>query len=95
MFNISVHELKNLDSNINLIDVRSNIRYLDGHIMNAKNVDSNLLISNPSKYLDKESKYFIYCQHGVTSKKVCNYLSNFGYKVVNVIGGYEAWILEK
>jgi rhodanese-related sulfurtransferase len=94
MLNISVQDLKKLGDSINLIDIRSSIKYIDNHIMSAKNIDSKLLINNPSKYLDKNTKYYIYCQRGITSSRVCNYLYNMGYNVVNIIGGYEAWILE-
>ena len=50
---------------------------------------------NPSKYLEKNKRYFIYCQKGLTSVKVCNMLYNQGYSVVNIIGGYEEWIMKK
>ena len=48
-----------------------------------------------SKYLNPNVKYFIYCQKGLTSKKACQILSNYGYKVVDIIGGYEEWIMQQ
>ena len=42
----------------------------------------------------KTDTYYIYCQRGVQSRKLCLILKNMGYKVVNINGGYEAWILE-
>ena len=53
------------------------------------------LLEAHSKYLDRNNKYYFYCQKGVQSHKLCSYLSSIGYDVVNVAGGYEAWILEK
>ena len=63
--------------------------------INAINIPFEKLITNPSKYLNPNIKYFIYCQKGIVSKKACQILSNYGYKVVDIIGGYEEWILQK
>ncbi len=92
--NISVSELNNLNDII-LIDVRSIEKYNSNHIQGSINIPSNLILSNPSKYLNKKNKYYIYCQKGIQSKKICLILKNLGYNVVNVLGGYEAWILRK
>lgn len=87
---ISVNELKNL-SNINIIDIRSVEKYNNGYILNSKNIPMQQLIIRPEKYLNKFEKYYIYCQKGIQSRKVCQILSNNGYNVVNISGGYEAW----
>lgn len=92
MNNISVLDLRKLN-NINLIDIRDSSKYIDNHIMNAKNITYDQLIIYPDKYLNKSSKYYIYCQKGNKSKSLCKFLYNNGYNVVNIIGGYEAWIL--
>ena len=90
--NISVEDLRNLN-NINIIDIRSEEKYNDNHILNAYNILFNKLIAYPERYLDKNNIYYIYCQKGVRSKQVCSILNIKGYNVVNIIGGYEAWIL--
>lgn len=90
--NISVKDLKKM-VDAEIIDIRSNQKYNDNHINNARNISYENLILNPSKYLNKFSKYYIYCQRGMKSKNLCQYLKKIGYDVVNVIGGYEAWIL--
>ena len=92
--NISISDLKKLD-NINLIDIRNVEKYNDNHIMNAINIPMEELLIRPNKYLTNNKKYYIYCQKGMRSKKICQILSNNGYNVVNVIGGYEAWILSE
>ena len=92
---ISISELLKKTNNISIIDIRSNQSYNNNHIPNAKNVPSQVLISNPNKYLDKEKTYYIYCQKGSSSIRVCSLLNNLGYNTVNINGGYEAWILQK
>ena len=90
--NINSSELRNMSS-CNIIDIRSIQKYNDGHILNAKNIPFDQIILFPYKYLDKESIYYIYCQKGNKSRYVCQILTNKGYNVVNINGGYEAWIL--
>ncbi|MBE6144768.1 MAG: rhodanese-like domain-containing protein [Firmicutes bacterium] len=92
---ISISELLKKTNNISIIDIRSNQSYNNNHIPNAKNVPSQVLISNPNKYLNKEKTYYIYCQKGSSSIRVCSLLNNLGYNTVNINGGYEAWILQK
>lgn len=92
--NISISELLKLND-ISIIDIRSVENYNNNHIPNAKNIPCDLLISNPNKYLSKGRRYFIYCQKGIKSVKVCNLLNSLGYTTTNIIGGYESWILEK
>lgn len=93
--NISVTDLLKMGDKVHVIDIRTPISYNNNHIPNSKNIESNLLISNPNKYLDREKKYYIYCQKGIRSYKMCLFLNSLGYKTVNVLGGYESWILEK
>ena len=92
--NISVNELKNL-SNIKIIDIRSMEKYNNKHIMNAINIPAEQLVMRPEKYLNRMDKYYIYCQKGIQSRKVCQILSNNGYDVVNISGGYESWIMNE
>lgn len=92
MINISVQDLKKL-SNINIIDIRNREKYNDNHILNSISIPFNELVLNPSKYLNKNEIYYIYCQRGISSRKLCIMLSNLGYNVINIIGGYESWIM--
>ncbi|MBE6139137.1 MAG: rhodanese-like domain-containing protein [Firmicutes bacterium] len=91
---ISVEHLKRLN-NPNLIDIRSIEKYNSKHIMNAVNIPLEELLIRPQKYLSKNEKYYIYCRKGIQSRKLCQILINSGYNVVNVSGGYEAWILNE
>lgn len=92
--NIQIKDLLELN-NPNIIDIRSYQSYNNNHIDGAINIPSQELLINPEKYLDKTKKYFIYCQKGITSTRICNVLYKKGYYVVNIIGGYEEWIMKK
>ena len=87
--------VENLDSNIDLIDIRDRYLYNIGHIPYAINIPKNLLLMNPDNYLKKNKKYYIYCSYGLNSKKTCEILSKKGYDVINVIGGYNEYNLCK
>ena len=45
--------------------------------------------------MNKNEKYYIYCQQGLQSRELCQILANMGYNVVNIIGGYENWIMNQ
>ena len=91
---ISVYKLKNL-KNINIIDIRSIEKYNNRHIDGAINIPLEKMLVHFNKYLNKNKRYYIYCQMGVQSRKLCQILKNNGYDVVNVQGGYEAYILSE
>jgi rhodanese-related sulfurtransferase len=94
MPSIQISELLTYNNPI-IVDIRNKQNYNNNHIDGAINIPYQELIMNPSKYLEKNKKYFIYCQKGITSTKICNILYNQGYRVVNIIGGYEEWIMKK
>ena len=91
--NITVDELLKIQPD-NIIDIRTIEKYNDNHIPNSYNIPYNKLITNPENYLDKDKTYYIYCQRGVTSKRLCILLNKKGYNLINIIGGYEEWILK-
>ncbi len=91
MSNITVSELKSLIPGIKIIDVRDNYKYSLGNIPTSKNIPANFLLTNPNNYLNKEDIYYIYCDFGNTSNRVCERLKQLGYKVVNVLGGYNEY----
>lgn len=89
---IGTNELKGLIGQANIIDIRDNYLYKIGNIPSSKNIPANFLIVNPDKYLNKNELYYIYCSFGMQSNKVCSKLSNLGYNVINVMGGYNDYI---
>ena len=90
---ISISDLLQITSPIHLIDIRSVQSYNNNHMEGAINIPYEKLIANPREYLNPNIRYYIYCQKGLTSSKVCQILTRMGYKVTNIIGGYEEWIL--
>lgn len=92
---ISVDEFLKLPDTISIIDIRNNQSFNNNHIPNAINIPYEKLIVNPNNYLERTKKYYIYCQKGITSKKITSILNNMGYQVINISGGYEEWIIKK
>lgn len=84
--------LSNLNSSKILIDIRANYKYLLNHIPGSINIVENELLINPSRYLDYNHEYVIYCDYGNRSKRVVSYLSSKGYKVYNLLGGFNSYL---
>lgn len=93
MDGISIDKLLNLIPIANIIDIRDNYQYILGKIPTAINVPMNFLMVNPENYLNKSDTYYIYCEYGTRSEKLCSNLKNRGYNVINVIGGYNEYKL--
>lgn len=92
---ISIKELLPIIEQVNLIDIRTIAKYNDNHIPGAINIQMEDLMINPSKYISKNKRYYIYCQKGLASTNLVSILLKLGYDVVSVSGGYEGWLLEK
>ena len=83
------------NSDLTILDVRSERDFLDGHISNAILVPYKLVRRNYGSLLDKEKKYLIYCDNGKRSEKIGKILSNKGFsKIYVLIGGIEKWNYE-
>ena len=91
--NISIADFMKLE-NPKVIDLRSIQNYNNHHIPGAKNIPFEKLITKPSEYVTREETYYVYCAYGKQSISICKILNNLGYHMVNINGGYEAWILE-
>lgn len=87
MNEISITELLKMD-NPNIIDIRDNYNYNEGHIKNAKNIPYYSLLSNYAIYLNKNDTYFLYCNYGKQSMEISNRLNMFGYNTYYVKEGY-------
>ena len=75
-----------------LIDVRTPEEYADGHIEGAKNFDfyaEDFLFQ--FQEFDKEQPLYIYCRSGNRSGKASKKLSEMGFRVIDLEGGYVAW----
>lgn len=78
---------------VQLVDVRTEKEYKEGHIEGADNIDffAEDFIQQFSAY-DKDEPLYIYCRSGNRSAKATLKLSEAGFKqVIDLEGGYMAW----
>ena len=76
---------------INIIDIRSKYIYDLSHIDKSLNIPYDYLVLSPSKYLNKNDTYYLYCQAGYTSNSISKKLNSLGYKTISVNGGYNSY----
>lgn len=89
---ISPIDIKQIENDVFIIDVRNKSMYDKGHIGNAINIPLESLLNNLDK-LDKNKTIYIHCQVGITSYNACCKLKALGYDVCNVMGGYSLYQL--
>lgn len=90
---IGVSELKNIQENVYIFDVRELAEYNVSHIKNAKylghdHFDPKLLADIP-----KDATIVLYCSVGYRSEKIGEKLQKMGYqKVYNLYGSIFEWV---
>lgn len=84
--NIYIEDLTIDDKNL-IVDVRTKKEYETGNIKNSIHIPLNDLRANLEK-LDKNKKIIVYCHSGLRSYIACRILSQNGYDVYNLVGGY-------
>jgi rhodanese-related sulfurtransferase len=78
---------------VNLIDVRTEMEHMSGHIPNSVNIN----LMNPQfvsrlQELDKQQPYYVYCASGNRSRTACSQMKNMGFQeVYNVKMGMMGW----
>ena len=80
--------------NATLIDIRRPDEYQAGHIKGARPInweDSTLFYSEVTKLAQTEPVY-LYCRTGRRSAEAAQYLHKQGFNVVDLEGGYVAWV---
>ncbi|MED3649430.1 MULTISPECIES: rhodanese-like domain-containing protein [Heyndrickxia] len=90
---ITPDELKdklNKGEKLNLIDVREHEEVAEGMIEQAKHIPMGE-IPDSLDQLDKNKEYIMICRSGGRSGRVCEYLHQNGYKVINMEGGMLNW----
>lgn len=61
------------------------INYTNSNVVsNSINIPYETLLINHKELLDKDKKYYIYCNGGVRSRKAVNILDFYGYDVTLV-----------
>lgn len=78
---------------VQILDVRTEGEYAEGHIQNAKNID---VLQDDFKEkvatLDKNKPVMVYCKMGGRSAKAAGILKEMGFTtIVDLEGGYTAW----
>jgi rhodanese-related sulfurtransferase len=78
-----------------IIDVREPEEFKLGCIPHAINIPAGTLVDNCEKYLTINKRYYIYCETSLRSLRVCEFLSDLGYDVCLIEGGYKTWLVIK
>ena len=93
---LSVEEFEKLmmDPAVQRLDVRTVAEYSEGHITGSLNVnvlDEENFAEMAQAALDKERTVAVYCRSGKRSKTAAKILSERGFKVYELKGGFNAW----
>lgn len=75
-----------------LLDVRTPAEYQNGHVAGALNIPVDVLREKLS-LLDKSKNIVAYCQAGLRGYIADRILSQYGFRVLNVTGGYKSALL--
>lgn len=93
--NMGVDEFQTLIANpaVQLLDVRTQDEYDDGHIAGATLVDVNdtTFVDKAMAVLDPQRQVAVYCRSGRRSARAASLLTARGFKVTNLDGGVMAW----
>lgn len=78
---------------IQLLDVRTQSEYNEGHIAGATLIDVNdsSFIDKVTAQLDKQKPVAVYCRSGRRSAKAAHAMVKAGFQVINLEGGILAW----
>ena len=87
--NISWEDLENLSTPY-VLDARTKREYETGHFKNAINIPVDELRENLDK-LNKNNLIYVYCRTGVRSYISCRILTQNGFHVKNILGGYNLY----
>jgi hydroxyacylglutathione hydrolase len=89
---ISVEDLRREMENVQIVDVRREPEFADGHIDGAKLMPLHKLESLVSN-LDHDRPIAVHCKGGYRSAIACSLIQRAGFdNVINVIGGFDAWL---
>ena len=93
--NVGVDEFQILiaDPSVQLLDVRSQEEFDEGHIAGATLVDVNdtAFVEKAMTVLDPQRHVAVYCRSGRRSARAASQLAAKGVKVTNLAGGVIAW----
>ena len=83
-----MEEIMKGDNNPQLIDVRSEDEYKEGHLYNSMNIPYDSVVSGieGNEIITKDTPIIVYCKSGARSSKAYESLVNAGYKKVYDLG---------
>lgn len=88
---ITLKDLESYDRDkVMLVDVRSDIEFANGYIDGAVNIPVDSL-RNRLNELDKSREIWVYCQVGLRGYIAARILTQHGFKVKNLTGGYKTY----
>ena len=78
---------------VQLVDVRTENEYKEGHIKGAQNIDvlKDTFAVQANQKLKKKKPVAVYCRSGKRSAKACKILKMCGFKTYNLLGGILKW----
>lgn len=84
-------------SKVQLLDVRTESEYLEGHIAGALLLDVKRsdFVDLAKKQLKPNCPVAVYCRSGKRSAMAASLLARAGFKVMNLDGGILRWLDEK
>ena len=92
---VGVDEFQTLiaDPSVQLLDVRTQEEFDEGHISGALLVDVNdsAFVENALAVIDRQRPVAVYCRSGRRSARAASQLANQGLTVTNLNGGVIAW----
>ena len=94
MINVTVEEMLNAPGRKKIIDIRPVHEFNKDHIPESENIEAGLLREDAS-FLPKDLPIYIICHTGEMSAEVGEELSEEGYDIHNVIGGYRSYLKYK
>lgn len=88
-----VFEQKMTEADVQVVDVRTEGEYVDGHLVNATNIDVlQADFKEKVANLDKDKPVMVYCKMGGRSAKAASKLKEQGFKnITDLDGGITSW----
>lgn len=88
---ITIEQVRKLDEEYTLVDIRDEISFEYGHIDGAKNIPL-AKIKEDNTLLPKDKLVVLCCKSGQISDELAENLRDDGFNAVNLEGGYYSWL---
>lgn len=88
---ITIEQVRKLDEEYTLVDIRDEISFEYGHIDGAKNIPLAKIKADNS-FLPKDKLVVLCCKSGQISDELAENLRDDGFNAVNLEGGYYSWL---